>query len=230
MKNMKILTPTLTLGVVALGAVQAQAQFVVSYFNFNGLGATVDVTTILPTSGNGSLSTTFTPNGSTGVTSFGGSTVNQQASDSTGAGTALALVNQTNNGKFLTLQVNTTGYFGLTYSFATQRTGTGFGPAATPNQLSYSLDGTTYTPFATYTPAAAFALQTFDLSSIPALDDQSNVYLRLTFNGASSASGNNRIDNLKVTAANTPAPSSLLVALIGVPGIALMVRRRKAAK
>ncbi len=219
-----------SLSVVALLGLShaAQAQFVVSYFNFNTLvnSANADVTTLTPNAGNGSLSETF--NGS-GTTAFGGSTINAQGADV--AGQALALTGGSNgsgtpnNAAYLQLQINTVGYSGLTLSFATQKTANGFNS----NQLSYSTNGgVSFTPVgSTYNPATSFALQSFDLSSVTALDNVSDVRLRLVFNGATSGSGNNRIDNLKVTAV-VPAPSSALVLLFGaVPCVRMMLRRRK---
>ena len=225
MKHLKSLTPAIALGVLSLTAPNANAQGVISYFNFNALIAgSVTVTAITPNAGNGSLSTTF-PTGVANVTAFGGSTVNAENSDP--AGQSLALLggaSNVNNGSSLTLKLFTTSYSGLTLSYATQKTGTGFNS----DQLSYSTDGTTFTDLGSaYNPPTSFALQSFSLPSL--LDNQDNVYLRITFSGATSASGNNRIDNLKVTAA-TPAPSSLMVALVGVPGIGLLIRRRKTAK
>ena len=232
----------LGLGVLGtLSAVPAQAQFVLSYFNFNGLtsGALVDVTTIASTAGTGSLTTNFNTQatGDPGVTSFGGTATN--AEPGSPAGSALALQGligaASNNSKFLELRTNTLGnnVTGLNLSFATQRTSTGFNS----NQLSYSTNGgATFTDFGSpYVPVASFTspagLQAFDLTSVTALNNKADVRFRITFTGSSASNGNNRIDNLKLTAATVPAPSSVAVmALGGLMPLISLVRRRRAAK
>ena len=227
------LASALSFTALTLASARANAQFVVSYFNFNSLTNNSDVTvsSIPPDAGNGTLSTNF-PAGSD-VTSYSGTPINAQGADP--GGQALVLFGGTgadaegtggSNGKYLQLQLNTTGSSGLNFSFATRRTNTGF----TNGQLSYSLDGTNFTSVGTYNISSVFVAQAFDLSTISALNNRSAVYFRLTLNGATVSSGNNRIDNLKVTALTAPAPSSLLAALAGVPGVGLMIRRRKNAK
>jgi hypothetical protein len=231
----------LGLGVLGtLSMVPAQAQFVVSYYNFNALtnNTAVDVTTITPNIGNGSLATSFLTDATDpnlGVSAFAGSTVNAEGADV--AGQALALegteasgVTNSNNGNFLEIRTNTTNFAGLTLSFATRRTGTGFNS----NQLSYSTNGGgSFTNFgAAYDPVTttALALQSFDLSGIAGLNNNADVRFRVTFTGATSDAGNNRIDNLKVVAA-TPAPSSVAVmALGGLMPLVAIARRRRAAK
>ena len=60
-----------------------------------------------------------------------------------------------------------TGLENPVFTLAIQRSPTGF----TTNQIAYSTDGSTFTDFGTtYTPAASFALLTWDLSAINALD------------------------------------------------------------
>src|SRR4051812_33587614 len=177
----------------------AQAQ-VLAYWNFNNNAS--QATLFAPSggvnSGTASMSTIFA---AADVTNFSGSTVNAQSGDP--AGQALALVNQTENGNFLQFQVSTVGSSGIGLSFATQRTATGFNS----DQLFYSTDGTSFTAVGSaYTPPASFALQSFDLSSVTALNNTPNAIFRIVFSGASSAAGNNRIDNLVVSA--VPEPST----------------------
>jgi hypothetical protein len=185
----------------------AHAAFVVSYYNFNSYNGT-DLT-ISPNQGAGSI--TINPLGSGFTGNFSGTTINALGGDP--AGTSLSLIagtNQVNNGASITIQFSTLGLSDVVLSFATQRTSTGFNS----NQLAYSLDGVNFTNFGSpITPASSFALVTFDLSSITALNNQATVYLRYTLNGATSSAGNNRIDNLQITAA--PAPANLALAAIG---------------
>jgi hypothetical protein len=128
-----------------------------------------------------------------------------------------------NNGRFLTLNVSTVGFDNIVISFATQGTGSGFNS----NQLQYSLDGVNFVNFAApYTPPATFALVTFDLSSIAGLNENPDAAFRIVFNGATSASGNNRLDNLVVEGHSTtiPEPSSLVLLSMGLGGV-LFTRR-----
>jgi MYXO-CTERM domain-containing protein len=62
------------------------------------------------------------------------------------------------------------------------------------------------------------------VSSTSNLDASATAYVRLTFSGASSASGNNRLDNFIFSADAVPAPGAL--ALLGVAGLASGRRRR----
>jgi hypothetical protein len=205
----------------------AQADVVLSYFNFNTLttNSNVDVTTLTPNIGNGSLSENF--NGS-GTTAFSGSTINAENADP--AEEALALTGGSsgngtpNNGSYLQLKLSTLSASGLTLSFATQKSNTGFNN----NQLQYSVDGgVNYVPFgSTYNPATSFGLQSFDLTSVAALNNKADVRFRIIFNGATNGTGNNRIDNLKVMAA-VPAPSSLLSLCVGLPVVGFALRRRR---
>ena len=62
------------------------------------------------------------------------------------------------------------------------------------------------------------------LPTITMLDGRAVAFLRITFQGASSASGNNRIDNLQLNADVIPAPGAM--ALLGVAGLIGSRRRR----
>lgn len=208
----------------------AQADLVASW-NFNnipaitiaGTPAALGITSIAATDGTGTVSLTgFAGN----IDDFGGSTVNLYGSDI--AGVSLSLIaggvspNFPGNGGYITFNVSLTGFENPIITFATQRTSTGFNSV----QFAWSTDGTNYTDFgAAYVPASSYALQTIDLTTINALDGAASATFRLTFSGATSVSGNNRIDNLQVNATAVPTPSA--AALMGV-GILASARRRRA--
>jgi MYXO-CTERM domain-containing protein len=156
----------------------------------------------------------------TRIQSFAGTILN--ALDGFPAGGSIAFQGGTgneNNGAWMQFEVSTAGYENLVMSFATQRTATGFNN----NQVSFSTDGENFTDFGdSYDPATSWELKVFDFGSL--LDDLDTVYVRITFDGASAATGNNRLDNILFEASALPAPGAL--ALLGLAGIVGTRRRR----
>jgi len=149
------------------------------------------------------------------------------------AGQALSLQGGTsnaNNGRNLTFNVSTAGFANIIVSFATQGTSTGFNS----NQFQYSLDGINFTDFGPpYAPATAFGTLpiVFSLVSIAGLNNNPNAAFRIVFNGATTSTGNNRIDNIVVegtsaSVASIPEPTTALLLLTGLGGLYKMKRRR----
>ncbi len=149
------------------------------------------------------------------------------------AGQALSLQGGTsnaNNGRNLTFNVSTAGFANIVVSFATQGTSTGFNS----NQFQYSLDGINFTDFGPpYTPATAFGTLpiVFSLVSIAGLNNNPNAAFRIVFNGATTSTGNNRIDNIVVegtsaSVASIPEPTTALLLLTGLGGLYKLKRRR----
>lgn len=103
------------------------------------------------------------------------------------------------NGLSIVFKLSTIGYSDLILNYATRGTATGF----STHNWSYSTNGTTFTPFSTITgrTSTSYSNQTVDFSSITALNNATDVYIRLTVSGASTttASGNNRLDNINFT-------------------------------
>lgn len=145
------------------------------------------------------------------------------------AGQALSLQGGTgtaNNGRHLTFNVSTLGFSNIVVSFATQGTSTGFNS----NQFQYSLDGITFVDFgAPYTPAPAFgsAPVVFSLAGIVGLNDNPNAVFRIVFNGATSATGTNRVDNFVVegTPSGIPEPTTAVLLLTGLSGFYRLRKR-----
>jgi PEP-CTERM motif-containing protein len=188
----------------------------IAIWNFNDSNLFVD-------HGSGTLTTNF--NLSNVVFTLGGSTLNARQGDL--AGQALGLQGGTslaNNGRFILLNVSTVGFANINISFATQATSTGFNS----NQLQYSVDGINFVNFGSpFVPPVAFGVLSFDLSSFAALNNNPNAAFRIVFNGASSSSGNNRIDNIVIegTSIVVPEPASITLLSLGLGG-ALMRRLR----
>jgi len=202
-------------------ASQAAAADELAVWNFNDSDLNVD-------HGSGTLTSNLNV---ANILFAAGTTNNARLGDT--AGQALSLQGGTsnaNNGRNLTFNVSTAGFSSIIVSLATQGTSTGFNS----NQFQYSLDGINFNDFGSpYTPATAFGSLplVFSLASIAELNDNANAAFRIVFNGASSSTGNNRIDNIVVegTSASTsavPEPTTVVLLLSGLGGLYKMRRRR----
>jgi hypothetical protein len=167
---------------------------------------------------------------STELNSFGGTTVNAGAgfSTTTSGAASLALANQSANGKAIVFKFSMAGFEDLIVSYATQRTGTGFNS----QDWDFSTDGINWTDAQTVTTIqssfAAPAGTATTLNTITGLNNATDAYLKVTFTGASSAAGNNRLDNIQFNAISSiPEPTSmLLVGMVATGGLAYRMRRR----
>jgi hypothetical protein len=189
----------------------------ISLWNFNDAvsGATGGAQEFLVDSGIGTMTSDFVP---ANIQNASGTTVNSQPGDP--AGQALLLSAEANNGGSLTWMVDTTGFSSINVSFATRRTSTGFDS----NQFLYSTDsGVSWTSYGSpYMPDSDFGLQSYSLGGIDGLDDSFGAGFRIVFDGATSYSGNNRIDNLVVSGVPfdlppvTPVPEPSTVLMLGL--------------
>ena len=199
---------------------------VIAYWNFNSLSiATASApgtggvpTTIAADQGSGTLSLADW----TGlVDDFVGSTLNALNGDP--GEESLSLISNAGNGSFIQVSFSMAGFTDLEVSFATRGTSSGFDAG----QWSYSTDGTTFFDFGgnTATRVGSFAIASAGTTN--GLDNVSTAFLRYTLDGATTASGNNRIDNLQLNATAIPEPSSL--AVLGLISAGVAVRRRRKA-
>jgi hypothetical protein len=159
------------------------------------------------------------------LNAFTGTAINAGPGFSTTTTTpaALALLNSTANGKSAVFKFSMGGFKDLVVSYATQRSGTGF----TSQTWAFSTDATNWTETQVVTGIpAGFAAQT--LNTITGLDGAATAYLRLTVAGASSAAGNNRLDNIQFNATAVPEPTSMMLlgcAAVGGWGVRRLRRR-----
>ena len=206
---------------LCLAASQAALADELAVWNFNDSDLNVD-------HGNGTLTSNLNV---VNILFAAGTSNNARQGDI--AGQALSLQGGTsnaNNGRNLTFNVSTAGFSDIVVSFATQGTSTGFNS----NQFQYSLDGITFVDFgAPYTPLTAFGTVplVFSLSSILGLNNNPNAAFRIVFNGATSSTGNNRIDNVVVegsSASSIPEPTTAVLLLSGLGGLCKWKRHKKA--
>jgi hypothetical protein len=201
-----------------LAASQATLADELAIWNFNDSDLNVD-------HGNGTLTSNLNV---VNVLFAAGTTNNARQGDL--AGQALSLQGGTgnaNNGRNLTFNVSTVGFSDILVSLATQGTSTGFNS----NQFQYSLDGITFVDFGPpYIPLTAFGTVplVFSLSSILGLNNNPNAAFRIIFNGATSSTGNNRIDNVvfEGTNASIPEPTTAVLLLSGLGGLYRFRRKR----
>ena len=192
---------------VALG-LSAQTMTNLAYFPFTGNTASPNTpTSYLAAYGDQAGSAGLYLDGTHGssewlpaseLTSNGGSSINLQYGETNGQD--LATINNSANGKSIVFHFSTTGYQNVVLTMAARRSAQGFNSTV----WAYSSDGTNFTtvPSMSTVPstAATYELQTLDFNGITAIDDQPNVYLRCTYDGAQSASASFRIDNVLIAA------------------------------
>lgn len=142
--------------------------------------------------------------------SFGGSTLNAFSGDASGG--SLSVIGSGQNGKYVDFKLSTAGYENVGVSFVTQRTGTG----ANSQVWSVSSDGINFTTaYSLSSIPTAYGVQSFGLED--SYSDLSELFLRVTFSGASSTSGNNRLDNIRIAGDLIAIPEpSTYAALFGV--------------
>jgi len=136
------------------------------------------------------------------INAFAGNVLNDPRT-TPAATQAVAIAGTTANGKSVVFKFSMSGYQNLQLSYAQRGTATGHNS----EQWSYSTDGVNFTTMSTITGTnvTTFTLREVDFTSATALNDAATVYIKLTVDGCTSGSGNNRIDNV-VFRANMSGP------------------------
>lgn len=160
------------------------------------------------------------------LSAFGGTSTNAGPgmSTTTASPAALAVLGGTSNaanGKFVVFKFSMTGYANLAISFAAQRTSTGFSSqlwewstnGSTWNTIGSIASGTTTGSLTTSFANSGVIV----LPTTTGLDNAATAYVRVTFAGASAASGNNRLDNIQFVATSNAAPTIPAAPVISAP-------------
>jgi autotransporter-associated beta strand protein len=162
----------------------------IHYWNFNS-GTSLLVPT--QSSGGGALTPALAP-GSEAVAGTGQDFNAANARIGDPAGSHLRV--NTPLGAVLDIRIPTPGFENIVVQYETRRSGQGAGL----QEISYTLDGTAFQPFATIAVAdAAPVVQTLDFRSVAGVADNPAFALRVVFlQGGGGTAGNNRFDNLTV--------------------------------
>ena len=203
---MKKITLLLMALVVSLGLF-AQDMQNLAYFSFNSLSSDAAVPTMIAADEgmvstaalymDGTNGSSAWPSGSLG--NFSGSSIN--ALSGYASGRDLALQSNASNQLSVVFKLSTTGFQGLMLTYAFKRTAQGHNSCI----WSYSTDGVNFTNLPAssdqpYTGAIDYRLETVDMSGITALNDQSEVYLKLYVDGCNGDNSRIRLDNIQFNA------------------------------
>ena len=181
-------------------ALTSWSQELIYYWNFNSNTPATDTNweqPIAATTGDAEITYTFSE-----AYSFGGTTINGVTGEESGGSFApRGGVDMVNNGKDFILDIPTSGYSNISISFPLRRTSTGF----TQIEVLYTLDGSQWTSKETIDITAWESswldqqIVSVDFTSITDVNSNANFKVKFVLTGSSSAVGNNRIDNIKVT-------------------------------
>ena len=131
------------------------------------------------------------------IQSFAGTTANRLDGFASGGSLSPQVgLNGSNSGMHIVLEVNTTGYQDIQLSWAQRGTSTGFNSRT----IEWSVDGSNYTEIAVDSGVlGGWQTVSYDLSAVADINDNSVVYFRITPEGGTGTTGNNRFDNILVS-------------------------------
>lgn len=176
-------------------------QILLHYWNFNNPTPVTNLLIPTHTTGGGTLTLT-TPSPTSYESGSAQEFAGLNARNGDAAATHLRLNYPLTAGAAITAAVPTTGFDSIVVKYETRRSSQG----AALQTVNYTLNGSDYIPFATFTiPDAAPVLKTLDFRNLAGADNNPLFGIRITFaQGTGGATGNNRIDNLTVEAAAQP--------------------------
>lgn len=152
------------------------------------------------------------------IQSFAGTSLNAQFGEGSGGSFAVqGGSDQANNGEWFELAFDSSLFMDIALSFDAQSTGTGFNDV----DIQAYDGGTLLGDIALNQAWGSFATFSF---STTLLDGVADARIRFTFDGATSAGGNNRYDNFFIQGSEIPAPGA--AALFGLAGLTASRRRR----
>lgn len=208
-----LLAAAIGCGLAAVGGMDRNASAeVLAAWNFNAFNPAVDVT-LNADHGTGVLDLTQV---AAGAEAFTGTEVNAVGGD--GPGFALSVVGQAFNGRSIEFGADTQGVERLTISFAARSTASGF----VDNRVDVFVAGD-WIEIGRFSGGSDWPLSRFDVD-LPASIGLGSATFRFVLGGATSSSGNLRLDNLRVESRMVPAPGAM--ALLGAAGMLARVRRR----
>ncbi len=148
---------------------------------------------ILANQGSSALSFTFSIAGDRPVTSFAGSDVDQEGFSANESGGSFVPQGEIDNGKHFQIEVDTRGYQNLSLSYATRGTSSGF---QTQTWFT-SVNGGEWVEVQMFTGISSdYELRTINLGDY---DNTELLSVRCVVDDATSETGNNRFDNLRIT-------------------------------
>lgn len=215
---------TLLLGLSLILSFSAQAQDIVAYWNQNsndlpggGFGFLADpdvfplnsdLGTGTLTVGGGIISETTTNSNDDliyrWIPSFGGSTINAEGDDVSGGTISIqGGTDNGNNGAYIQFEFSMTNKENLEISYATRGTAAGFNTQT----WSWSTNGADFTDFGTIEDTNVTDFFLVEASAPAGLNNAATAYLRVTLDGATTTTGNNRFDNIKFVAGTLSSSS-----------------------
>tara|TARA_R110000850_G_scaffold254614_1_gene380226 strand:- start:115916 stop:116812 length:897 start_codon:yes stop_codon:yes gene_type:complete len=213
---------TFLLGLALMLTLPAKSQDIIAYWNQNsnelpggGFGFLADPD-VFPqdadlgagqlTPGGGILSETET-NGNgdmvySWIPSFAGTEINAEVGDVSGGSISVQGGTDTqNNGAYLQFEFSMENHQDLDISYATRGTSSGF----ISQVWSWSTNGTDFTNFITVDDTNVTEFFLVETPGPAELNGAATAFLRVTFDGATTATGNNRLDNIKFTGSTLSA-------------------------
>ena len=162
-----------------------------------------------------------TTNGSgvyTQIESFSGTTLGALNGDPSGG--SFSFEGDSNNGAQVVLTVDASLFESLTLDFARRGTGTGYNSV----DVAYRDATGALVSVGSIDTAGTSTWVAYNFAFGSALDGVSSAEIVITFDGATSVNGNNRLDNVIISGNVIPAPGAM--ALLGLGGLVAVRRRR----